>query len=100
VDILDTKHESIRVLVTEVLRHLPEAELVIMDWLEGSPYAIGLALRSNPARLAYISKMGNVKGLYLLSCETAPRRDHNIEADPFDDLNALAAAIAAHLGAA
>jgi len=105
VDILDTKHESLRVLVAEVLRHVPEAELLVLDWWDGDPYAISLTLRSDPERRAYISSAEwEVKGLYFLSCEITARLDseryHNIEANPFDDLGLLAAAIAEHLGAA
>lgn len=103
-DTIDTKHESIRVLVAEVMRRLPGAELMVVNWWKADPYAIGLALRSDPGRLAYISRPRDFKGLYLLSCEFAARHDleprHNVEADPFDDLDALASTIAEHLGAA
>ena len=104
VDTLRTKHESIRVLVAGVLRRLPGADLVVVDWWKADPYAIALALRSDPGRLAYVSRPPDFKGLYLLSCEFAARHDlephHNIEADHFDDLDALATVIAKHLGAA
>jgi hypothetical protein len=104
VDPLVTKHESIRILVAEVLRHLAGAELTVVDWWKADPYAIALALRSDPRRLAYISRPPDFGGLYLLSCEFAARHDvepqHNVEADPFSDVDALARVIAGHLGAA
>ena len=103
-DTLDTKHESIRVLVAEVLRRLPGAEVVVVDWWKADPHAICLALRSAPGRLAYVSRPLEFRGRYLLSCEFAARHDvepqHNVEADPFNDLDALARTIAEHLGAA
>jgi hypothetical protein len=104
VDTLGTKHESIRFLVAEVLRRLPAVELTVVDWWKADPYAVALALRSDPGRLAFISRPPDFKGLYLLSCEFAARDDlephHNVEADPFNDLDALASVIAEHLGAA
>jgi hypothetical protein len=104
VDTIGTKHESIRVLVAEVLRRLPGAELVVLDWWKADPYAIALARRSAPGRLAYVSRPPDFGGLYLLSCEFAARHDvephHKVEADPFSDLDALAGAITQHLGAA
>ena len=104
VDTLGSKHESIRVLVAEVLRRLPGTELVLVDCSKADPYAIALALRADSGRLAYISWSPDFGGMYLLSCEFAARPDwephHNIEADPFDDLDALARVIAEHFGAA
>ena len=103
-DIIDTKHESIRVLVAEVRRRLPDGELMVVDWWKADPYAIALALRSDPGRFAFVSRPPHFRGLYLLSCEFAARQDlephHNMEADPFSDLDALASTIAQHLGAA
>jgi len=75
---------------------------MVVDWCDGDPYAISLALRSDPERRAYISSVRDVKGLYVLSCEITSRLDseqyHNFEADPFSDLAELAIAIAEHLG--
>lgn len=103
-DTLDTKQESIRVLVEEVRRRLPAGELMVMDWWKADPCAIALALRSDPGRLAFVSRPHWLRGSYLLSCEFAASHDleprHNIEADPFSDLDALAKTIAEHLGAA
>ena len=100
-DTLDTKHESIRTVVTEVRRRLPGAELMVVDWWKADPYAIGLALRSHPGRLAFVSRPPEFEGRYLLTCEFAARHDlapeHGIEADPFSDLDALANTIAQHL---
>lgn len=103
-DALGTKHESIRNLVADVLRRLPGTELIVVDWWKPDPYAIGLALRSDPGRLAFVSRPPGFGGMYLLSCEFAAKPElephHNIEADPFDDLDSLASVIAEHLGAA
>ena len=103
-EILNTKHASLRALVAEVLRHLPESELMVLDWWDGDPHALALAVRSDPARRAYVSSAPDVNGLYMLSCEFTARLDsepyHNIESDPFSDLSALATTIAEHLGSA
>ena len=86
------------------MRRLPQADLLVVDWWKADPYAIVLALRSAPGRFAYISRPEWLKGPYLLSCEFAGRHDvepqHNVESDPFSDLDALASVIATHLGAA
>jgi hypothetical protein len=103
-DTLAAKHETIRVLVADVLRRLPEADLIVMDWWKADPYAICIALHSNPGRLAYVSRPPEFRGLYFLSCEFAAKHDvephHNIEADYYSDLTVLATHIAEHLGAA
>ena len=101
--IINAKHESIRALVAEVQCRLPDGELIVVDWWKADPYAIALTLRSDPGRLAFVSRPHWLEGRYMLSCEFAARQDlepqHNIEADPFSDLDALANTIAEHLGA-
>ncbi len=103
-DILGAKHETLRVLVAAVVRHVPETELLVLDWRDGDPRALALALRSDPDRRAYVSNAQDFSGLYFLSCENAASLDsspyHNVEADPFSDVDSLATAIAEHLGAA
>ena len=103
-DILGTKHESLKVLVAEVLRHLPATDLEVLDWWDGDPHAIALALRSASERRVYVSSAPDTKWSYMLSCELTPKLDsdryHNIESDPFTDINALATATACRAVAA
>ena len=104
-DALGGKDDFIRGLVAAVSRRVPQTDLLVVDWWPADPCAISLARRSNPGRLAFVSRPPEFRGEYLLSCEFAARQDvapvHNIEADPFgNDLDALANVIATHLGAA
>jgi len=102
-DILDTKHETLRILVAAVLRRVPPSELVVFDWRNGDPFALALGLRSGPARRVYVSYHPAFSS-YMLSFEPAPNLDssmvHNIESDPFTDVDSLSMAIAQDLGAA
>jgi len=104
VDILGHKDESLRKLVAELLQRLPPRSFVVVDHWEADPLAIGLARPSEPDRLVYITSDRDVRGRYFMSRELpsnsdlVPFRDGG--ADQFRDIDALARAIAVHLGAA
>jgi hypothetical protein len=104
VDILGRKDNSLRFLVTELLRYLPSKSFVLVDHWDHDPFAMGLAKPSNHDRFVFITSDRDVHGLYFMSCKLPSDNDlhgyHNVEADPFNNVEALAKAIEAHLGAA
>jgi hypothetical protein len=104
VDILGRKHPSLRNLVGELTRRLPPRSFVLVDHWEADPFAIGLARPSEHDHLVYITSDQDVHGRYYMSRELPPNNDLDVfreaGADQFQDVDALARAIALHLGAA
>jgi len=103
-DILGRKDDSLRMLVGELAQRLPPGSFVVVDHWEADPFAIGLASPRNHGRLAYVTSDRDIHGRYFMSRELpsdtdlAPFREAGC--DQFEDVNALAQAVALHLGAA
>lgn len=102
-DMLGRKDASLRALVAELLARLPTGRVIVVDHWD-DPFAIGLALVSNPDRLVYINSERDSAGRFYMSRELPTNTDLQpfLEAgdDHYDDLGTFAAAVAAHLGAA
>ena len=103
-DILGRKDDSLRILVGELIRRLPPKTFVVVDHWDSDPFAIGLARPSQPDHLVYITSDRDVHGRYFISRELPPNSDlapfQDAGADQFEDIDAMAEAIAAHLSAA
>ena len=103
-DILGRKDASLRALLGELIDRLPPKSFIVVDHWEADPRAIGLARPSDPDHLVYITSDRDVHGRYFMSRKLASDSDlvpfRDAGADQYDDIDALAAAIAAHLSAA
>ena len=103
-DILGRKHESLRLLVSELVDRLPPRTFVVVDHWEADPFAIGLAKPTDPDHLVYITSDRDVHGRFFMSRELPSDSDlvpyREAGAEQFESIDDLAAAIAIHLHAA
>jgi hypothetical protein len=103
VEILGHKHPSLRHLISELLRRMPDGSFIVVDHWEADPFAIGLARPAQPGHLAYITSLTAAQGTYFMSRELPSDSDlipyREGEAQQYTDIDTLAAAILDHLGA-
>jgi hypothetical protein len=103
-DILGKKDRSLRELVSNLAERLPPKSFIVVDRWEADPFAIGLARPSDPDHLVFITSDRDVNGRFFMlrqlpsDSDRVPHRAAG--ADQFQDIEALADAIADHLGAA
>jgi hypothetical protein len=103
-DILAGKDSSLRSLVNEIAKRLPEGAFVVVDDWEADPLAIALARPTDHDHLVYIHSEPDVNGRWFISREM-PRK-HDLEeyddagVDQFSDIDSLASAVADHLAQA